>query len=130
MPHSIAALLQPPTEYETGWAPEPVWIFWRRVQSLPSARNQTLHRPDGSLVTTSTILSLLYMLSSHQRLNLPSNLLQKPYMHFCSLSLLHALHVSPTHPPLFDHPNFIIYSYVLRSFLLYRFLQPPVPFSL
>jgi len=26
-PHSQAALLQPPIEYETGWAPEPVWLF-------------------------------------------------------------------------------------------------------
>jgi hypothetical protein len=87
-PHSLAALLQPPIEYETGWAPEPVWIFWRRVQSLPSAMNQTPDHPDGSLVTTSTTLSLLHMLSSHQRLNLPRSLLYKTYMHFCSLSYM------------------------------------------
>jgi len=44
-----------PTEYETRWAPEPVWTFWRREKSLFPTGIQTPDRTVRSVVTLSRI---------------------------------------------------------------------------
>jgi hypothetical protein len=40
-----------PFEYEAGWAPELVWMFWKRVHSSVPARSQTLGLAAHSLGT-------------------------------------------------------------------------------
>ena len=40
-----------PVEYETGWAPEQVWTFWRRVKSLA----HTGIRTQGSILQTTAL---------------------------------------------------------------------------
>jgi hypothetical protein len=34
-----------PTEYETGWAPEPVWTLWRTYMSMPEIEPRLHGRP-------------------------------------------------------------------------------------
>jgi hypothetical protein len=46
-----------PFEQEVGWAPEPVWMFWKREKSLTPARILTLDHPACSLVTILAALS-------------------------------------------------------------------------
>ena len=42
---------------EDGWAPQPLWIFWRKERFLASLMNWILNRPFYSLVTQWTSLS-------------------------------------------------------------------------
>jgi hypothetical protein len=69
--HALAAL--PPDKqpkvlirWEAGWASEPVWMLWRRENSLTLAENRTL---DFRLVAISTELSrvLGISLTDHKR---------------------------------------------------------------
>ena len=48
-----------PTEMETRWAPEPIWVFRSKEKSLSAAGIRTPVRPARSLVTTTTTLSQL-----------------------------------------------------------------------
>jgi hypothetical protein len=49
-----------PTDWDIGWAPELVWMSWRKGKSLPAARNCTMHSPAHSAVTILTeLLQLL-----------------------------------------------------------------------
>jgi hypothetical protein len=47
-----------PIKHKAKWAPEPVWMLWRKDESLAPVRNQTPDSPPFSLVTTLTTLSL------------------------------------------------------------------------
>jgi len=44
-----------PIEYEAGWAPEPVWTFWKTDESL-TTEIRTLDSPARSPVTIPTAL--------------------------------------------------------------------------
>jgi len=51
-----------PIEYEARWAPEPVWMLWRRENSLTPMRIQTLECPAHSLgAIPTTLLQVLKM---------------------------------------------------------------------
>jgi hypothetical protein len=56
-PHT-PAILRPgkqcpvPSVQEAGWAPEPIWILWRRKKSIASARNQTLTDQLSSMLSS------------------------------------------------------------------------------
>ena len=45
-------------QWEDGWAPEPVWAFWRRSKSVDSAWCRTLHQPSSSLFLISSMISV------------------------------------------------------------------------
>lgn len=48
-----------PTEQEARWAPEQVWMFWRRGKILAPARNRTQNICSRSLAAILTTLSWL-----------------------------------------------------------------------
>lgn len=50
-----------PNELESGWAPKPVWTYWRRDKFLACTEIRTLGRPARSLVTAQSSLSRLLL---------------------------------------------------------------------
>jgi hypothetical protein len=44
-----------PIGEEAGWAPEPVWVWWKIVKFPAPAGNRTLDRPVRSLVAIPTV---------------------------------------------------------------------------
>jgi len=78
-----------PVGEEVGWAPEPVWMRWRRVKFPAPAGTRTPDYPARSPVLTE--LSLSIYVSSNLRLGFPSGLFSihvfrlQFYMHFSSL---------------------------------------------
>lgn len=46
-------------KHEVGWAPDPVWTFWRTENSFATAGKQTMYYPVYSLVTLVSELSCL-----------------------------------------------------------------------
>jgi hypothetical protein len=62
--HTPAALLTRkghlvPNEWETGWAPELVWMFWKR-QSLVPTKNQTTAQPAYILKYTDSTIPAIF----------------------------------------------------------------------
>ena len=58
-PHAPAPLPSVPIQQEAGWAPGPVWTFWRREKSHTLARIRTPDCPARSLVTVLAIVPWL-----------------------------------------------------------------------
>jgi len=54
---ALAPLPSVLTEWETGWAPEPVWTFWRRGNAPAVTGTRKPDHLTYSLVTTRTELS-------------------------------------------------------------------------
>ena len=51
-------------KHEVGWAPYPVWTFWRRENSFATAGKQTIDHPAYSLVTLVSEQSQLHLLAA------------------------------------------------------------------
>ena len=55
-PHYLQERTAIPTEYENPWAPQSVWVFWRKEMSLAPARFRAPDLPVRGLVPISTTL--------------------------------------------------------------------------
>jgi hypothetical protein len=65
LPFTLKEITLIPIGYDDGWAPELVWVLWRRDKSLAVARNQQFIRN-----------------SAHSPVTVPSTLLKKAKQYY------------------------------------------------
>ena len=66
-PHQRANNPPVPTEYEPGWAPQPVWTFFRKDKFLACVRRRRRQESDGGLRLVQPLLASRYCVSPEGR---------------------------------------------------------------